>query len=186
RRDIFSRDRLRRSARRSGVRPQCAIESSRPRSRWHADRMSSLGRTAPRCERRSAEDSVMATYVSSIGDRFEDRRDAGRRLAPLLDRTREGDPVVLALPRGGVPVGYEVARALGAPLDVLVVRKLGVPGHEELAMGAVAAGGARVLNEEVLLLAGVRDDVLAEVTERERAELARRERAYRAGREAVP
>ena len=128
----------------------------------------------------------MATYVSSIGDHFEDRRDAGRRLAALLDRTRGRDPVVLALPRGGVPVGFEVARALGAPLDVLVVRKLGVPGHEELAMGAVAAGGARVLNDEVLLLAGVRDEVLAEVTEREREELARRERAYRAGRLPAP
>lgn len=128
----------------------------------------------------------MPSDAPDTRERFEDRRDAGRRLAPLLDRTRDGDLVVLALPRGGVPVGYEVARALEAPLDVLVVRKLGVPGHEELAMGAVAAGGVRVLNEEVLSLAGVRDEDLAEATEREREELERRERAYREGRPPVP
>jgi putative phosphoribosyl transferase len=92
--------------------------------------------------------------VGSDGTRrFSGRREAGRRLATLLGARAGRDDLVLALPRGGLPVGVEVARALGAPLDVLVVRKLGVPGHEELAMGAVAAGGVRVLNEEVLLLA---------------------------------
>ncbi|HJZ55404.1 MAG TPA: phosphoribosyltransferase family protein, partial [Gemmataceae bacterium] len=82
---------------------------------------------------------------------FRDRTDAGRRLAAkLADYAGRDDVVVLALPRGGVPVGFEVARALGAPLDVFLVRKLGVPGHEELAMGAIASGGLRVLNQDVL------------------------------------
>ncbi|AKF04061.1 erythromycin esterase family protein [Sandaracinus amylolyticus] len=127
----------------------------------------------------------MATQTTSPGQRFVDRRDAGRRLAALIDRSVSGERVVLALPRGGVPVGFDVARALGAPLDVLVVRKLGVPGHEELAMGAIASGGVRVLNDDVLLLAGVRDEDLAEVTERERHELERREREYRGDRPPV-
>src|SRR2546430_12549114 len=88
--------------------------------------------------------------------RFRDRTEAGRFLAELLrDYGGRDDVVVLALPRGGVPVGYEVARALGVPLDVFVVRKLGVPGHEELAMGAIAPGGVRLLNEDVVALAGV-------------------------------
>jgi predicted phosphoribosyltransferase len=90
--------------------------------------------------------------------------------------------VVLALPRGGVPVAYEVARALSAPLDVFIVRKLGVPGHDELAMGAVATGGVRVLNELVVRGLGIPNDVVDAVTNRELQELARRERVYRGGR----
>jgi predicted phosphoribosyltransferase len=118
---------------------------------------------------------------------FHDREDAGRRLGRALAarQQREGTlqpPLVLALPRGGVPVAYEVARALGAPLDVLVVRKLGTPGHEELALGAVASGGAEVLNEELVRAMGVSAAALAEVRERELDELARREREYRGER----
>ncbi len=116
--------------------------------------------------------------------RFLDRRDAGRALADELTRYR-GDPsaIVLALPRGGVPVGFEVARALGLPLDVLVVRKLGLPAQPELAMGAVASGGAIVLNDEVLRLLPARSDTLERVKARELLELARREHAYRGDRE---
>src|SRR3954464_15632927 len=116
---------------------------------------------------------------------FRDRTDAGRRLAKKLRRyAGRDDVVVLALPRGGVPVGHEVARALGAPLDVFLVRKLGVPGREGLAMGAIASGGVRVVNLEVTgelcIPAGVIDEVAAE----EREELRRREEAYRDGRPA--
>jgi putative phosphoribosyl transferase len=111
---------------------------------------------------------------------FRDRADAGRQLAAKLTACAGRPNVqVLALPRGGVPVGYEVAHALGAPLDVFLVRKLGVPGREELAMGAMAAGGVRVLNEEVVRTLGIPDDVIESVSEKERRELARRERAYR-------
>jgi predicted phosphoribosyltransferase len=111
---------------------------------------------------------------------FMDRFDAGRQLAGRLRRfAGRDDVVVLALPRGGVPVGYEVARALGAPLDVFLVRKLGVPGHEELAMGAIASGGVRVVNDEVVRKLNIPPDVLDEAAERERRELERRERAYR-------
>jgi predicted phosphoribosyltransferase len=91
------------------------------------------------------------------------------------------DVIVLALPRGGVPVAYEVARALGAPLDVFLVRKLGVPGHEELAMGAIASGGVRVLNQDVVRMLNVPNEVIDRVARRELAELARRETAYRDG-----
>lgn len=116
---------------------------------------------------------------------FQDREDAGRRLAGRLGRyAGRGDVLVLALPRGGVPVGYEVARALGAPLDVLVVRKLGVPGHEEVAMGAVAGGGVRVLDERVIRGLRIPPRLIDEETRVERAELERRERAYRGGRPA--
>jgi predicted phosphoribosyltransferase len=115
--------------------------------------------------------------------RFRDRSDAGRQLAARLQEYRgRPDVLVLALPRGGVPVGYEVARALGAPLDVFVVRKLGVPGHEELAMGAIATGGARVMNEEVVARVGISPEVLDAVTTREREEVFRRERLYRGDR----
>jgi predicted phosphoribosyltransferase len=115
--------------------------------------------------------------------RFRDRRDAGRQLAAELGEYRDrADVLVLALPRGGVPVGFEVAQALGAPLDVFVVRKLGVPGHEELAMGAIASGGARVINEAVVRRARITDAVLAAVTAREQEEVARRERLYRGDR----
>ena len=111
---------------------------------------------------------------------FRDRRDAGRRLvAALAGYANRVDLLVLALPRGGVPVAYEVARALNAPLDVFVVRKLGVPSHEELAMGAIATGDVRVLNEAIVQGLRISRDVLKEVTETERQELARRERVYR-------
>jgi putative phosphoribosyl transferase len=109
---------------------------------------------------------------------FRDRSDAGRKLAAkLAEYADRPDVVVLALPRGGVPVGYEVARALGTPLDVFLVRKLGVPGHEELAMGAVATGGVRVLNDQVVRALGIPDYVIDAIAEWE--ELARRERLYR-------
>lgn len=114
---------------------------------------------------------------------FTDRRDGGRQLADALAGYRDRDDVlVLGLPRGGVPVAYEVARALQAPLDVFVVRKLGAPGHEELAMGAIASGGARVLNRRVVDAYGVSEDDVQRVAEREGIELARREQAYRGER----
>lgn len=114
---------------------------------------------------------------------YADRQAAGRALGAAL--AREGcahDAMVLGLPRGGVPVAAEVAVALGAPLDVLVVRKLGVPGHEELAMGAVTAGGVRVLDERVVRDAGVDGDAIADVTRRERDEVDRQEAAFRGDR----
>jgi len=115
------------------------------------------------------------------------RREAGTVLAKALAKyVGRSDVVVLALPRGGVPVGYEVARALGAPLDVFVVRKLGVPGHRELAMGAIASGGARVLNREVIGWYGVRASAIEATAAEELAELERRERLYRKDREPAP
>src|SRR5438093_6431588 len=111
---------------------------------------------------------------------YSDRHDAGRKLAAklaaYLDRP---DVIVLALPRGGVPIGYEVAQALHAPLDVFLVRKLGVPGHEELAMGALATGGVRVLNEDVLYALRIPAPAIEAVTREEQQELDRLERAYR-------
>jgi len=116
---------------------------------------------------------------------FADRRDAGRVLASRLQKyAGRDDVVVLALPRGGVPVGYEVAAALGASLDVFLVRKLGTPGHRELAMGAIASGGVRVLNEDVVHWYGIPDAAIESVTREEADELARRERAYRDDRPA--
>lgn len=117
---------------------------------------------------------------------FENRHDAGRRLAALLSEYA-GKPgvIVLALPRGGVPVAYEIAHALGAPLDVFVVRKLGVPGHAELAMGAIASGDVCVLNEELIHDLRIPHESVAVVRAREEMELARRERAYRGGRPPV-
>jgi putative phosphoribosyl transferase len=116
--------------------------------------------------------------------RFRDRREAGRFLAQKLKAYADKpDVLVLALPRGGVPVAYEVAQALHAPLDVFIVRKLGVPGHEELAFGAIASGGVRVLNDLVGPLEISRDTIEA-VTKRERQELQRRERIYRDDRPA--
>jgi predicted phosphoribosyltransferase len=116
-------------------------------------------------------------------ERFRDRSDAGCRLAASLSAYAGRDDVlVLALPRGGVPVGYEVARALGAPLDVMQVRKLGVPGHEELAMGAIASGGVRILSEDVVQTLGITERVIATVAALEEQELDRRERVYREGR----
>src|SRR4030081_1603618 len=111
---------------------------------------------------------------------FRDRREAGRLVAPkpTVSPPRP-DVIVLALPRGGVPVGYEVARAIGAPLDVFLVRKLGVPGHEELAMGAIATGGVRVINEDVVRMLHIPDAVIDAVAAREQQELQRREHLYR-------
>jgi putative phosphoribosyl transferase len=115
--------------------------------------------------------------------RFRDRAHAGRVLArALLAYAGRDDVVVLALPRGGVPVAAELARALGAQLDVFVVRKLGLPGHEELAMGAVAPGGVLVLDDRLVRGLGIPDEVLQETVEKELRELERREAAYRAGR----
>ncbi len=114
---------------------------------------------------------------------FRDRADAGRRLATRLEHLRdEPDLLVLGLPRGGVPVAAEVARALGAPLDVFLVRKLGVPAHPELALGAIASGGVVVLNDDVVQAYGIRDDLIRAVAERESVELQRREDAYRGSR----
>ncbi len=114
---------------------------------------------------------------------YRNRHEAGKVLGEFLaEYGGQADVIVLALPRGGVPVAFEVARRLEAPLDLMLVRKLGVPGHEELAMGALATGGARVTNPEVVRSLGISDDVLDAVTDRERAELQRRERAYRGDR----
>ncbi|MGH3896879.1 MAG: phosphoribosyltransferase [Pseudonocardiaceae bacterium] len=110
---------------------------------------------------------------------FVDRGDAGRRLGQRLQHLRGEDVVILGLPRGGVPVAAEVALALGAPLDVIVVRKLGVPLQPELAMGAIGEGGVRVLMPETVRRAGITDDALAGVERRERAELQRRAERFR-------
>ncbi|MFJ6619074.1 phosphoribosyltransferase family protein [Kitasatospora sp. NPDC091335] len=114
--------------------------------------------------------------------RFADRTEAGRRLAARLGRLAGPDTVVVALPRGGVPVAAEVASALGAPLDICVIRKLGVPYQPELGMGAIGEDGVRVLNEQVIRFSAVTDEQLAEVERQERAELARRARRYRGDR----
>lgn len=116
---------------------------------------------------------------------FVDRRDAGRVLASRLAKyAGRDDVVVLALPRGGVPVAFEVASALGARLDVFLVRKLGTPGHRELAMGAIASGGVRVLNDDVVRWYGIPEAAIEQVAREEAQELERRERAYREGRPA--
>lgn len=119
---------------------------------------------------------------------FRDREDAGRRLAGELAQRYAGrdDVVVLALPRGGVSVAREIADALDAPLDVLLVRKLGAPFQPELALGAVATGGVRVLNEALFTQIQLPEGMLEEVTARERQELERRERVYRGDRDALP
>jgi putative phosphoribosyl transferase len=117
---------------------------------------------------------------------FRDRREAGQRLAELLASLRASSPLVLGLPRGGVPVAFEVARALDAPLDILVVRKLGVPFQPELGMGAVGEDGVRVLNAEVVREAGVTDAQLAAIEARERAEVDQRAARLRGGRPAIP
>ena len=115
--------------------------------------------------------------------RFRDRYHAGQRLAEALaPYAARPNLLVLALPRGGVPVGAEVARALHAPLDVMLVRKLGVPGHEELAMGAIASGGIRVLSDDIISALSIPDRVIAAVASSEEEELRRRERAYRGDR----
>jgi putative phosphoribosyl transferase len=113
---------------------------------------------------------------------FADRVEAGRALAAALQGHVRPGAIVLGLPRGGVPVAFEVAAALGLPLDVFIVRKLGVPGHEELAMGAIATGGVRVLNQEVLDGLPITSDAIERVVAREMEELRRREAAYRGDR----
>src|SRR5207249_6277308 len=116
---------------------------------------------------------------------FPNRAKAGRLLAEKLENyAGRSDVVVLGLPRGGVPVAFEVAQRLGAPLDVFIVRKLGVPGFEELAAGAIASGGVRVLNEDVVRAIPYAEDAIEAVTARETAELKRREQTYREGRPA--
>jgi predicted phosphoribosyltransferase len=115
--------------------------------------------------------------------RFRNRTEAGRALARVLSRyAGRDDVVVLALPRGGVPVAYEVAKELGAPLDVFLVRKLGVPGHEVLALGAIASGGVLVLDDGVVRWLGISEDQIQKTLARELDELRRREAAYREGR----
>ena len=123
---------------------------------------------------------VPKTFDTAISPyRFHDRSDAGQQLANcLMQYAYCQDVLVLALPRGGVPVAFEVARALHAPLDLLLVRKLGVPGHQELAMGAVASGGVRVLNREVITDFGVPEWLISWVVNKEWRELQRREQAY--------
>jgi putative phosphoribosyl transferase len=114
---------------------------------------------------------------------FQDRREAGRVLAEaLLGYANRPAVIVLGLPRGGVPVAYEVSRALHAPFDVFLVRKLGLPGQEELAMGAIASGGVRVLNDDVVSALGLSNELIEQVAQRERRVLAERERQYRGDR----
>ena len=123
---------------------------------------------------RGAKESKM-TY-------FKDRRDAGKKLAQkLMHYAGLPDVLVLALPRGGVPVGYEVAQALNVPLDILIVRKLGLPGREELAIGAIASGGIRVLNTDIIRMLNIPEEVINIVASRELQELQRREHSYRGG-----
>lgn len=130
--------------------------------------------------------SLAAEQLERPLNHFRDRAEAGRSLAGMLsDLSGRDDVMVLGIPRGGVPVAYEVAKALRAPLDVIVVRKLGFPGAEELAMGAIASGGVRVLNTEVLREAPVPQRTIDRVAARELKELERRERVYRGDRPAV-
>src|ERR1051326_3018254 len=120
-----------------------------------------------------------------MGQTFANRSEAGRLLAEKLEKyANRNDVIVLGLPRGGVPVAYEVARALHVPLDVFIVRKLGVPGFEELAVGAIASGGVRVLNEDVAHALPNADEIIEAVTQREMIEVQRREEKYRDGRPA--
>jgi len=120
------------------------------------------------------------------GPMFSDRTDAGRRLAERLHHLRAEDPIVVGLPRGGVPVAAMVAKGLGAPLDVIVVRKLGVPSQPELAMGAIGGDDIRVVNADVIREAHIRGEDLERVEQRERIELRRRAERFRAGRARVP
>lgn len=127
--------------------------------------------------------SISGAEPAVTDDRFRDRHEAGRVLAELLSSySGQQDAIVLALPRGGLPVGLEVARALRVALDIFVVRKLGVPGQEELAMGAIASGGVRVVNDRVAADSGVNEQDLARAAAQEEKELERREHAYRGDR----
>jgi putative phosphoribosyl transferase len=124
--------------------------------------------------------------IIAMNQPFADRREAGAELATKLGHlSNRDDVVVLALPRGGVPIAFEVAEALDAPLDIFLVRKLGVPRHPELAMGAIASGGVRVLNEDVVRWYGISDRVIEAVARNEQRELERREQEYRRGRAMV-
>ena len=126
---------------------------------------------------------MISAFLASMGQLFRDRREAGRELVKhLAAYAHRSDVVILGLPRGGVPVGYEIAQGLQVPLDILIVRKLGVPGHEELAMGAIASGGIRVLHDEVIQAAGLPEFVIDQVTAEEQKELLRREQEYRGER----
>lgn len=117
-------------------------------------------------------------------DRFKNRKEAGQRLAQKLKHYQQRDDVVvLGLPRGGVPVAHEIAKQLCAPLDVYIVRKLGTPGQKELAMGAIASNGARILNEQVVRYAGISEQQIDRITAKERGEIERREQQYRGDRE---
>jgi len=129
-----------------------------------------------------AFDSASAQVNGSENRPFADRHQAGVELAARLERYRGTDAVILALPRGGIPVAFEIAEALGAPLDIFVVRKLGTPGHPELAMGAIASGGVRVLSDDVIRWYGISQAAIETVARRELIELERREREYRRGR----
>jgi putative phosphoribosyl transferase len=114
---------------------------------------------------------------------FRDRKDAGKVLAQeLQEYAGRSDVIVLALPRGGVPVGYEVAKSLNAPLDIFIVRKLGLPGREELAIGAIASAGIRVLNDDIIRALNIPKELVNMIAERELQELQRRERSYRGDR----
>lgn len=151
-------------------------------ARPSADARGSLGSVLVRFVRTSiwSESLNKAIYL------FRDRTEAGRLLAEKLrEYANRGDVVVLALPRGGVPVALEVAKALNAPLDIFVVRKLGLPQQEELAMGAIASGGVRVLNEEVVRVLDIPDEVVNLVAEKDEQELLRREQEYRGDRPPV-
>jgi predicted phosphoribosyltransferase len=118
---------------------------------------------------------------------FQDRRDAGRALARAVAELHDlGDAVVLGLPRGGVPVAYEVACSLNLPLDIFIVRKLGVPGQEELAMGAIASGGTVVTNQSIIRDLRISLETIEAIAQRERLEIERREKAYRDGRPPIP
>ncbi|MBD2124354.1 phosphoribosyltransferase [Trichocoleus sp. FACHB-262] len=119
--------------------------------------------------------------------RFQNRTEAGQFLASLLTQYSDrADVLVLGLPRGGVPIAFEIAAALHVPLDIFLVRKLGVPGHEELAMGAIASGDVRVLNQDVVEMQQISDTALEQVTQREQQELQRREHLYRGDRPILP
>lgn len=121
-----------------------------------------------------------------MAERFKNRKEAGRRLAELLkDYAQREDVVVLGLPRGGVPVAREIAERLDAPLDVYIVRKLGTPGQEELAMGAIASNGARIINDRVVRSVGITQSEIDRITQREREEIRRREQTYRGKRKAM-
>ena len=114
---------------------------------------------------------------------FKDRRDAGRKLAQKLSAYARGqNTLILALPRGGVPVAYEVALALNVPMDIFIVRKLGLPGREELAIGAIASGGIRILNSDIIRMLSIPEEIINFVARRELQELQRRERLYRGNR----